>query len=129
MAHPETRLAVPNSENIYYRAVGFDNDISAFRKIVMMSCVNTTEKGLILGILDDLNNPVLRDIYADWLEEHGRDDEAQSERKAAKVLRQPPPSFFGLSSGLVSGPMPFNISSGISSGFAITPNERRGMDR
>lgn len=56
------------------------------RKYVYMMPSGTIEKGLVLVILDNPDDPTLRLIYADWLDEQGRNEEAQAERQAGRWL-------------------------------------------
>lgn len=80
--------ALPYSLN-GYGGMRYDAIFDMFRKIVCMAQINHIEKGLVLNILDRPNDPALRNIYADWLMENSRDEEAQAERKAAEELTMP----------------------------------------
>lgn len=57
-----------------------------FAKVI--SGLHEQERGLILAIVKNNEDPELREVYADWLEEHNRLDEAIAERRAAESLRE-----------------------------------------
>jgi uncharacterized protein (TIGR02996 family) len=77
--------ALPGGRRPTY--VGSDYHTILFYKLLMM-LPDSTEKRLVLGILGDNANHERRLVYADWLEENGRDDEAKVEREAAETLRR-----------------------------------------
>jgi uncharacterized protein (TIGR02996 family) len=91
-----------------------------FRKMVMMM-PHSTERGLLLGILDNPNDATRRRIYADWLEENGREDEAKVERQAAKNIEMLPmaEAMVGagyITSGFIGGYPYTSVSSGLIGG-------------
>ncbi len=82
----------------------------------LMLPIHSAEKALVLGILNNPKDYSRREVYAQWLEENWRGDEADAERVAIKALLEVGSqsySSFSHSSGIVrSG----QISSG--SGYA-----------
>ena len=78
--------AVALGDVMGWPVVGQASFQAMFRKLLYMMPDNT-ERGLVFGILDDDANPDRRLVYADFLEEQGRMEEAQAERDAAKILK------------------------------------------
>lgn len=86
------KLAVPGcvspmgwDKNVFKRTLVVGDDFSLVRK-ALLRVFSEEEMGLILKIEENNTDPTVRLVYADWLEEHGRMDEAEAERQAADVV-------------------------------------------
>lgn len=101
-------MAIPAGRYTYHQELGFRSFNEMFRKLVMMMRMDEIERGLVLSILANQNNPELRHIYADWLLEYNRNEEAQAERSAAEILSKPPKERYPFSGSIVSGMIGFS---------------------
>lgn len=107
---PDVRLSLPTIK-CSYQSTGPVSYVDLMRKIVLMMRMDDTEKGLVLAVLDNPGDTSNRLVYADWLEENDRPEEAAAEREAARLLNLPAATWTG--SGMLA------------SGAAYVPSRQR----